>query len=272
MVLLAWGDAVDIGHGRGRLAPPAAASWARIDAAFRDTFGRIADVNEAWRSPQQADENYRRYQAYLRGDGPPAPVALPASQSIHCRGYAVDTDDGYNATAVRILNDHGWFHTVFRNGRLVEPWHFEYQSHRDNHRNQTAGSGAEPFEEDDMYSDDDRARDVEAKKRVDATYAALFGPANVGAKQVSWLDGPNPGTVKQARYGVLPIVIHNQTLIAQQAGRLSAIEAVVEQIAEREGVVLDYTRIEEAAERGAARALEGLTDPGEGFDVAEPAS
>lgn len=147
--LLAFADAVDIGYGRGRLAAPAAASLRRVDAAMRDAFGRVLDVNEAWRSPEQADANYAAYQRYLAG-GPLAPIALPAYQSIHCRGYALDTDDGYNARAVAILNDHGWFHTVYRwvNGKrvLVEPWHFEYDASRDNHRGDTAGGGATEFD------------------------------------------------------------------------------------------------------------------------------
>lgn len=165
--LLAFADAVDIGHGRGRLAPAAARSLARVDAAMRDAFGRVLDVNEAWRSPEQADENYRAYLAYLNYQNggafaPWAPIALPADKSVHCKGFALDSDDGYNTRVVRILNDHGWFHTVYRwvNGvwTLVEQWHFEYQWWRDNHRHETAGGGstafptpdpAEPEEEDE---------------------------------------------------------------------------------------------------------------------------
>lgn len=155
MVLLSWSDAVDIGYGRGRLAAPAAASLARVDAQMRDAFGRVLDINEAWRSPADADHNY-----WLYSTGQTSIIALPAKDSIHCRGYAIDTDDGYNTRAVWILNQNGWFHTVFRGGRLVEPWHFEYDASRDIYRNQTAGNGATPFptEEDDMFTDEDRAK------------------------------------------------------------------------------------------------------------------
>lgn len=140
-VLLAWADAVDIGWGRGRLAAEPAASLARIDGYVRAHWGRPLDINEAWRSPEDADKNYRAYQAYLNG-GPWAPIGLPASQSIHCRGYAIDTDDSW---LTWLLNDHGWFHTVYRNGRLEEPWHYEYFAARDNHRNEPAGGNATPF-------------------------------------------------------------------------------------------------------------------------------
>ncbi len=137
MSLLAFADAVDIGGGRGRLAAPAAASLARVDAAFRSAFGRAADINEAWRSPEQADKNYRAYVAYLAGRGPWAALAYPAATSIHCRGYALDTDDTSTAH-MRIWNDHGWFWTVYRNGKLVERWHLEYFPDRDKFRGASA--------------------------------------------------------------------------------------------------------------------------------------
>lgn len=142
MSLLAFADAVDIGGGRGRLSAPAAASLARVDRAF----GRAADVNEAWRSPEQADKNYRAYvayRAYLAGLGPKVPwaaLAYPADTSIHCRGYALDTDDTSTAQ-MRIWNDHGWFWTVYRNGVLIERWHLEYDTRRDNRRNDPAPAG-----------------------------------------------------------------------------------------------------------------------------------
>lgn len=160
--LLAYEDAVDIGGGRGRLAAPAAASLARVDAAFRSAFGRAADINEAWRSPKQADENFRAYQAWLAyqaGKGPKvpwAPIGFPADKSIHCRGYALDTDDT-SAAQMGIWNDHGWFWTVYRNGKLVERWHLEYDASRNNHRNDPAPSGGgnarpapTPLKEDSM--------------------------------------------------------------------------------------------------------------------------
>lgn len=140
-VLLPFSEAVDIGHGRGRLAAPAAASLARIDAQL----GRPADVNEAWRSPAQADANYAKWVAYRDGYGPIAPYALPASESIHCRGYAVDSDDWYSAAAA-VWRDNGWVQTARYPGtNRDEPWHGEYVYSLDNHRNASAGSGSIPF-------------------------------------------------------------------------------------------------------------------------------
>lgn len=165
MAVLSWFDAVDIGFGRGRLAAPAAASLRRVDSAF----GRAVDINEAWRSPEDANSNYAAYLWHLRG-GPWAPIALPADKSVHCVGFAIDTDDDW---AVAILNDHGWYQTVYRwvNGRyvLVEPWHFEYFPERDNHRHEgiPAGVGgvtfdpSTPIEEDDMF-------DEKAQRTLDA--------------------------------------------------------------------------------------------------------
>jgi len=101
-----------------------------------------------------------------------------------------------------------------------------------------------PFEseEDDMYTDADRVRDQN-------TYAAVW---TGGAVTVD-------GVARKFNYGILPIVAHNQTLIAKQAGQLAAIAQVVEQLTAASGVALDMAAIEAAAERGAAAALDGLT-------------
>lgn len=151
MGVLAWKDAVDIGHNRGRLAAAPAASLARVDVAMRSAFGRAADINEAWRSPEDADKNYRAYLRFLNG-GPWAPIALPGDKSIHCFGYAVDTDDTSDAQ-MRIWNDHGWYWTVYRNGKLAERWHLEYFYNLDNHRNDPTPASTKaptPIPEDDM--------------------------------------------------------------------------------------------------------------------------
>lgn len=156
MGVLPFSQAVDIGLGRGRLAPDPAASLRRVDVAMRSAFGRAASINEAWRSPADADENYRKYLDYLNGHGPWAPIALPGDQSVHCFGYAVDTNDTSDAQ-MAIWNDHGWYWTVYRNGRLAERWHLEYFPSRDNHRNEgtrntntTGQTAINQSEEDDM--------------------------------------------------------------------------------------------------------------------------
>ena len=126
---------VDLGHGRGWASPAAAASIRRIDAQL----GRPADINEAGRSPEQADKNHRAWLDYLAG-GPWAPYALPASLSVHCRGDAADSDDWYDPAAAAVWRDNGWRQTARYPGtKKDEPWHGEHFPELDNHRNDPAG-------------------------------------------------------------------------------------------------------------------------------------
>lgn len=123
---------VDIGHDRGWLEAEAAKSQARIDRAL----GHPQQITEAGRSWEQQDEHWQHYLKYG------SPIALhPDTPSVHQKGRAKDTDE----RDVALMNDHGWYQTVYRwiNGRrtLVEPWHFEYDPERDNHRNDPAPAG-----------------------------------------------------------------------------------------------------------------------------------
>lgn len=134
----------DIGHGRGWLAPAPAASLRRIDVQL----GRPADINEAGRSPEQANANRARwlaYERYLNGGpwAPKAPYALGADESVHCWGYAADTDDSYDPIAAGVWLDNGWVQTALypNNPAKHEPWHREYREDRDNHRNDPAPAG-----------------------------------------------------------------------------------------------------------------------------------
>lgn len=116
---------------------------------------------------------------------------------------------------------------------------------------------ADEAEEDDMFTDEDR-------ERLNATYAGVFGARNITDKAtpVSWKN--IGGGVQKANYGILPITIHNQTLIAKQSGQIAAINEVVQQLATANGAALDLGAIERAAERGARAALDGLViDAGE---------
>ena len=58
-----------------------------------------------------------------------------------------------------------------------------------------------------MFTDEDRAR-------LNAVYAAIFGPANVDASELKWksVDG-----ARTARYGLLDIDINTQRLAAESA-------------------------------------------------------
>lgn len=141
----------DIGHGRGWLDAPAAASIARIDAQL----GRPADINDAGRSAAQADENYRRWIAYRNG-GPWAPYALPSWLSVHCKGLAADSDDWYNPASAAVWRDNGWRQTARYNDDRDEPWHGEYFINLDNHRYDpppTGGGQLPPLPEGKTMSD-----------------------------------------------------------------------------------------------------------------------
>jgi hypothetical protein len=123
------GEQVDLGFGRGWLNRPAANSIRRIDRQI----GHALQITEAGRTWVQQNEHYQRYLRYG------SPIALnPDAPSVHQKGGAIDSNEAQRIVAV--LEDHGWRRTVYRwvNGKwtLVEPWHFEYFEHLDNHRNE----------------------------------------------------------------------------------------------------------------------------------------
>jgi hypothetical protein len=156
MTAITIGQTVDIGHGRGRLAPVAAASVLRIDAQL----GRPADINSAWRDPVLQQKMRDAWLAYAAGRGPWAPFALEPEDSVHCEGEAADSDDWYNAPAAAVWRDNGWRQTARypNDPKKDEPWHGEHFPHLDNHRNDGApASGASkpfptPTPEEDMFT------------------------------------------------------------------------------------------------------------------------
>lgn len=91
-----------------------------------------------------------------------------------------------------------------------------------------------------------------------AVYAALFGPANVGVEKTTWKK-PFGEPVGEAYYGMFDVLIASQQTLAQNAGKLAALETAVGQLSAGSGVALDMGAIEDAAERGAKDALAGLT-------------
>jgi hypothetical protein len=146
---------VDLGHKRGKLASEPAASVFRIDAQL----GRPADINEAWRSPEKADENYAKWLAYKNGTGPWAPYALPARLSVHCKGYAADSDDWYQSAPAKVWYDNGWRQTARyfdASGRPTdrdEVWHGEYFKWLDKNYGKPAYTESKPLpvdEDNDM--------------------------------------------------------------------------------------------------------------------------
>lgn len=138
-MIRSWDDCVDLGYGRGRAERSTAEAIWRIDA----DLGRPADVNEAWRSPEQANANRARwlaYERYLNGGpwAPRAPYALGADDSVHCSGEAADSDDWYDPDAAAVWRRHGFRQTARYPGTpRDEPWHGE-------HRREWEQAGAKP--------------------------------------------------------------------------------------------------------------------------------
>ncbi|WP_402843813.1 hypothetical protein [Microbacterium sp. GXS0129] len=117
--------------GRGWLESAAAASVHRIDRQL----GRLADVNDAGRSAEQANKNRAAWEDYKYRGGPWAPYALGADESVHCKGRAVDSDDWYNDAAAAVWRENGWRQTARYNDDRDEPWHGEYLPENDQHIN-----------------------------------------------------------------------------------------------------------------------------------------
>lgn len=118
----------DLGGGRGWLNDAPAQSLFRIDKAL----GHRMQITEAGRTRAQQQAHWDRYQRYGY------PIAARPGTSLHEKGSAIDTNEGQNHVAM--LQSHGWRRTVYRNGKLVEPWHFEYFPNEDRYR--TSGGGA----------------------------------------------------------------------------------------------------------------------------------
>lgn len=109
------------------------------------------------------------------------------------------------------------------------------------------GSSTPSPEEDDMFTDQDR-------QRLDASYAALFGPRNIAATKINWASQDGN---REAVYGLLDIMIYTQQLVIAQSGQIAAMAAAVSQL--KGGGAIDMKALADAAERGAKDALRGLT-------------
>ena len=91
----------------------------------------------------------------------------------------------------------------------------------------------------------------EDRNNLNNLYAGVFSGASV------LVDGQ----VKKFNYGILPIVANNQTLIAQQSGRIAALESVIKQLAEKPGSPVDLSAVEAAAKAGIAAGVALLNIP-----------
>jgi len=136
-------ELVSVGRGH-TLAPEAAASWKRMVAAGMPDGG----LTSSTRSLARQWELYNH-----KGEpGWPKYVAHP-NESKHVwrpddkkdkGGRAVDVNDPTRSWLVTHGGAHGWY----RPWPSVEPWHFEYQGHRDQHKNR-------PLKEDPMELSDE---------------------------------------------------------------------------------------------------------------------
>lgn len=120
----------DLGGGRGWLNDGPAQSLFRIDGAL----GHRMQITESGRTRAQQQAHWDRYQRYG------SPIAARPGTSLHEKGSAIDTNEGQNHVA--LLQSHGWRRTVYRNGKLVEPWHFEYFPGEDRYRGQGSGGAS----------------------------------------------------------------------------------------------------------------------------------
>jgi len=111
----------DIGHGRGWLDAPAAASLARVDEAI----GHPLQITEAGRTGERQQQ---LRDLWLTGKGN---YAAPRGESPHERGDAFDSNEAQKHVA--LLEEHGWVRPL-----PEEPWHFLRRASLDQHRNDPA--------------------------------------------------------------------------------------------------------------------------------------
>lgn len=102
-------------------------------------------------------------------------------------------------------------------------------------------------QEDDMFTDDDRARMQRIETELGNTKAGVWTGGAVT------LDG----VAQTFAYGALPIAAHNQALIAQVLGELAGLRTALESLSGSGAV--DLAAITKAAQDGANAALAGLT-------------
>lgn len=126
-------------------APDAAASMRRLEA----DLGRPHDCNSSFRDPVKQLGMFNAWNAYAAGRGPKPPHsrAIHPDKSKHCQGLADDSDDWVTPGYIELAAEHGWIRTAASDP--TERHHFEYQSWRDQHRNETApvSSTAGPYTE-----------------------------------------------------------------------------------------------------------------------------
>ncbi|WP_341934712.1 hypothetical protein MRBLWO14_000284 [Microbacterium sp. LWO14-1.2] len=164
-------------------------------------------ANSAGRLKAEQQYFYDGWRAGLPGFNPADNPNDESQRLAHVRFAALDIDP--TPDRIRRLEAAGLIRPY-----KYEPWHWELPNVRQYPivRSLPAAAGNQS-EEDDMFTDDDR-------NKLHAAYAALFGPANVNVETMTW---KNPEGQRVAYYGVLDILIYNQTLIKAQSAALQAL-------------------------------------------------
>lgn len=176
------------------------------------------------------------YNLWRAGEGNAADNPDGNTRMPHVRGMALDlADPSPSAAVVKAMMRAGFTRPIWvRNGYSQdEPWHFELAAYVSIIRSvplvedapKPSGSGAVASvpkpnvpEEDDMFENEDRAR-------LNAVYSAMFGSRNLTDKDTAttWV-APN-GNSQSTKYGVLPIDIETQRMIADLQVQVAAIAA-----------------------------------------------
>jgi len=133
--------------------PAAAASFRRAEAGWREKTGSGIGCNSTYRDYGLQMSMWQAWEAWVQGRGPKPnhSRAVHPDASRHTTGLALDTNLWTQPGFVAHMERHGWVRTAAWDP--TELHHFEYQSWRDQHRNDPApgfaGGGAAPIEEED---------------------------------------------------------------------------------------------------------------------------
>lgn len=189
--------------------------WAR--RVVVDAWQKAGSPRILWAGRTYAEQKHL-FEMWKRGEGNAADNPDANTRQPHVRGLALDLAR-YTPAIVRRMENAGFTRPIWRRNGFSqdEPWHFEPKLYVGNMRGipkvTAAPSGGDPIpfdpnKEDDMFTDEDRAK-------LDAVYAALFGARNLTGKAdpIRWVN--KDGDAQQSNYGLLPIAIHNQELIAR---------------------------------------------------------
>lgn len=153
---------------------------------------------------------------------------------------------GYAGTSAMAASGNHVHNALWLNGQHVDPLKYLKPGVAvtiSNTGKVASGNNSTPInnEEDDMFTEDDRAK-------VNGAYQAL------------WYGGhyrDQNDVLRKFNYGVLPIVAESQKRQAVQAGQIAALSAAVSAISG--GTPINLTAIEAAAEKGAREAFDGIT-------------